>query len=182
VEGESLRQVIRQRGPLSPLGAAEVITQVCAALDEAHRQGVIHRDIKPDNIMVHSAIGGLRVKVLDFGSVKDKNKDAKKLTVLGTTIGSPYYMAPEQVQGQRGDARSDVYSLAVMMFEMLTSRPPFFSEAPGDLIAMHMLQPPPALRDFIPDIDPILERLIEAMLSKDPQVRPLMADVAQQLK
>ena len=130
------------------------------------------------------APGGERAKVLDFGIAKlEGGTQGMVRTRTNMMMGTPVYMAPEQCRGLKTITdRADVYSLAVMMFEMLTSRPPFQSEAPGDLMAMHMLQPPPSLREFIPDVDPVLQRLIEAMLGKDPQTRPSMTEVAQQLK
>jgi serine/threonine protein kinase len=98
-------------------------------------------------------------------------------------MGTPVYMAPEQCRGLKtiGD-RADVYALGVMLYEMLASRPPFWAEAPGDVIGMHMFQPPPSIRQFVPDVDQRLERLLESMLQKDPQVRPAMAEVGRVLK
>ena len=130
------------------------------------------------------APGGERVKVLDFGIAKlEPGTQGSVRTRTNTMMGTPIYMSPEQCRGLKTISdRADVYSLAVMMFEMMTSRPPFDSEAPGDLIAMHMFKPPPSLRDVIPDADPALQGMLEAMLSKDPQARPPMSAVAQQLK
>jgi serine/threonine protein kinase len=99
LEGLSLRQIIKQEGPLSPSVAAEITTQVCAALDEAHQRHVVHRDIKPDNIIINSTTAGLRVKVLDFGIAKLRDDVASHLTQTGSVMGTPHYMSPEQCLG-----------------------------------------------------------------------------------
>ncbi len=118
LDGEELRIVLKRTHVLPPARVIRMLSQMAIGLDEAHARHFVHRDLKPDNIFLCGTRDGDVVKLLDFGSVKDKNKDAKKLTVLGTTIGSPYYMAPEQAQGlDTLDARADVFALAAITYE-----------------------------------------------------------------
>lgn len=187
LEGDSLRTRMTREVRLSETDTMRLGRQIALAVAAAHAKQIVHRDLKPENIMIIAdadAPGGERAKVLDFGIAKlDPGVQGSVRTRTNTMMGTPIYMSPEQCRGLKTISdRSDVYSLAVMMFEMITSRPPFDSEAPGDLIAMHMFKPPPSLRDVVPDVDPVLQGMIEAMLSKDPQVRPPMSAVAQQLK
>src|ERR1051325_3020567 len=125
LEGESLRKIIKQQGPLPCSTAAEILSQVCAGLDEAHRHHIIHRDIKPDNIIINVTVTGIRVKVLDFGIAKIYDHTASSLTQTGNVLGTPHYMSPEQCIGEELDSRADVYSLGVVLYEMLTGRVPF---------------------------------------------------------
>src|SRR5713226_1427581 len=153
VEGESLRQMIKQRGPLTPSASAEIISQVCAALDEAHRHSIIHRDIKPDNIIVNVSATGLRVKVLDFGIAKLRDDVAGNLTQTGSILGTPHYMSPEQCLGEELDSRADIYSLGVVLYEMLTGTVPFNSPTPAAVVVQHVNQspaPPNVLNASIP--------------------------------
>lgn len=187
LEGDSLRTRLTREVRLSEADTMRLGRQIALAVAAAHAKQIVHRDLKPENIMIIAdpdAPGGERVKVLDFGIAKlEPGVQGSVRTRTNTMMGTPVYMSPEQCRGLKTISdRSDVYSLGVMMFEMMTSRPPFDSEAPGDLIAMHMFKPPPVLRDAIPDTDPVLQGMLEAMLSKDPQARPPMSAVAQQLK
>ena len=127
VEGQSLRQIIREQGPLMPSAAAEVLRQSCAAIDEAHRQSIIHRDIKPDNIIVSISGSSFRVKVLDFGIAKLRDMAATNMTQTGSVMGTPHYMSPEQCVGEELDGRSDIYSLGIVLYEMLAGVVPFNS-------------------------------------------------------
>ncbi len=118
LDGEELRVVLKREKSLPPERLVRMLSQTAIGLDGAHAKAFVHRDLKPDNLFLCGTREGDIVKILDFGSVKDKNKDAKKLTVLGTTIGSPYYMAPEQAQGlETLDARADVFALAAITYE-----------------------------------------------------------------
>lgn len=108
-EGQSLRDIIKQQGPVTPSAAAEIMSPVCAALDEAHRQNIVHRDLKPDNIIVAMTNTGLRAKVLDFGIAKMRDLSASNLTQTGAVMGTPYYMSPEHCMGEELDHRSDIY-------------------------------------------------------------------------
>src|SRR5215510_6482135 len=128
-EGVSLRSLVERQGTLAETDAAEIIRQVCAALDEAHRQGVVHRDIKPQNIVVQTIQKRLQVKVLDFGSAASIDITTR-LTRNGAVIGTPHYMSPEYCLGEELDGRSDIYSLGIVLFEMLTGVVPFDSPTP----------------------------------------------------
>ena len=126
LEGEELRTVLKREKSAPARARRPHARQVAIGLDEAHRRQLVHRDLKPDNLFLCGTREGDIVKILDFGSVKDKNRWRKKLTVLGTTIGSPFYMAPEQAQGlDTLDARADVWALAAIAYECLTGNVPF---------------------------------------------------------
>ena len=172
VEGETLRHIIKQQGPLSPSAAAEIVSQVCGALDEAHRLNIIHRDIKPDNIVVNVMASGLRVKVLDFGIAKLRDDAAGNLTQTGSIFGTPHYMSPEQCLGEELDGRSDIYSLAVVLYEMLTGILPFNSPTASAVVVQQVTQPPPPLRALNPSIPPPVERTVLRALEKQRQARP----------
>lgn len=187
LEGESLRTRLDREARLSEVDSMRLGRQVASALASAHSKSIVHRDLKPENVMLIAdaeAPGGERVKVLDFGIAKlDAPGVSSFRTRTNTVMGTPTYMAPEQCRGIKtiGD-RVDVYALGVMLFEMVSGRPPFVAEAPGDIIGMHMFQPPPMLDGYMPHCDPALKRLIHSMLGKDPATRPSMNDVAQTLK
>src|SRR3954471_24375859 len=125
IEGRSLAQIIRDDGPLSPDRAADVATDVAAALGFAHRNGVVHRDVKPGNVLLTPSG---QVKVTDFGIARAEQ--AEDLTKTGSVMGTATYFSPEQAQGQRLDGRADVYSLGVVLYEMLTGTPPFVADNP----------------------------------------------------
>lgn len=159
VAGESLADVI-DAGPLHPRRALVIARQTLLGLDYAHQYGLVHRDLKPGNIMVsrRGDPGGERdhVKLLDFGVVKILADTAnlfgwEKLTQTGVTFGTPTYMPPEQALGRPIDGRADLYSLGVVLFEMLTGRPPFSSEDSMKLLRMHISQPPPTLASICGD-------------------------------
>jgi serine/threonine protein kinase len=124
--GEELRATLKREGHLAPERLVRMISQVALALDEAHSKKLVHRDLKPENLFLCQTSGGDMVKVLDFGSVRDNTNNAKKLTVMGTTIGSPYYMPPEQAQGLDSlDGRADVWALGAIAYECLAGQVPF---------------------------------------------------------
>ncbi|HEX7957015.1 MAG TPA: protein kinase, partial [Pyrinomonadaceae bacterium] len=175
VGGESLRRIIRERGPLTPSAAGEVMRQVCSALDEAHRQGIVHRDLKPDNIIVETAQQGLRVKVLDFGIAKLRDTAASNLTQTGSVMGTPHYMSPEQCVGEELDSRSDIYSLGVVLFEMLCGTVPFNSPTSTAVVVQHVTQPPPSLRAVNMSIPDAVERVVRHALEKRREDRPQTA-------
>ncbi|HEY0250817.1 MAG TPA: serine/threonine-protein kinase, partial [Kofleriaceae bacterium] len=145
--GESLTQfVMRSGGRLDPSIAQIIVQQILAALDAAHVSGVIHRDLKPDNVVLvrdPSAPGAIRVKLLDFGIAKLARAGDKIETKGGTILGTPTYMAPEQCRSLRDvDARCDLYAVGVILFEMLAGRPPFFAESGIAVVRMHLEEPP----------------------------------------
>ncbi len=175
IEGRSLREVSRQQGTLDPSLAAEVTSQVCAALDEAHRQHIVHRDIKPDNIILHSSGSGLRVKVLDFGIAKLRDDTASHLTQTGSVMGTPHYMSPEQCLGEELDNRADIYSVGVVLYELLCGRVPFDSPISTAVVVQHVNQQPPSLRTLNPAISPQMEAAVLRALEKRREARPQTA-------
>ena len=176
LDGEELRIALKREKGMAPARLVRMLSQVALGLDEAHAKQFVHRDLKPDNIFLCGTREGDVVTLLDFGSVKDKNKDAKKLTVLGTTIGSPYYMAPEQAQGlDTLDARADVFALAAIAYECITGFVPFDgTNGPSILLAILTKDPiPPTKRGAggrFP-IPPALDDVLEEALVKNPNIR-----------
>jgi serine/threonine protein kinase len=182
VEGLSLRQIIKQEGPLPPSVAAEITVQVCAALDEAHRHNIVHRDIKPDNIIINASIAGLRVKVLDFGIAKLRDDVASHLTQTGSVMGTPHYMSPEQCLGEELDSRADIYSMGIVLYEMLCGRVPFNSPVSTAVVVQHVNQPPQSLRAINTGISPQVEAVVFHALEKPRDARPATAGaLAQEL-
>jgi hypothetical protein len=165
VEAGTLQRHMRQ--PMGVGTIAKIIEQLADALDYAHRRGVIHRDIKPTNVLMEEGRWPL---LADFGIAKMVGGDTG-LTATGVGIGTPAYMSPEQGQGQPVDARSDVYSLGVMLFEMLTGRVPFMADTPVGIVMQHILNPPPAPRSLNPAIPEAVERVVFKALAKDPDDR-----------
>ena len=172
VEGESLRQLIKRQGRLSLAFAAEIISQVCAALDEAHRHNIVHRDIKPDNILIDLRGAKPKVTVLDFGIAKLRGEPAGNLTQTGNVLGTPHYMSPEQCLGEELDGRSDIYSLGIVLYEMLAGVVPFNSPISTAVVVQHVNQPPPSLRGLNGDIAWSVERAVLHALEKRPAARP----------
>jgi serine/threonine protein kinase len=175
VEGESLRSLVKRHGRLAETAAAEIVRQVCAALDEAHRQGIVHRDIKPENILVQTIPGGLQVKLLDFGIAALRDVKAGRLTRAGSVVGTPYYMSPEHCLGEELDGRSDIYSLGVVLFEMLTGVVPFNSPTTTAIVLKHVNDPPPPPRTLNPKISPAVESVVLRALEKRRNARPQTA-------
>jgi hypothetical protein len=166
VPGESLGARIKHRGRLGPEEARSVLHQVADALDYAHRQGVVHRDIKPDNVLVDAETG--RPMLTDFGIAKAPQAGTM-LTVTGHLVGTPHYMSPEQASGRQDlDGRSDLYSLGVMGYVMLSGRLPFEGSTPSDVLLQHLSREPVALRTLAPDVPPTLAGAITRCLAKDP--------------
>jgi serine/threonine-protein kinase len=176
LDGEELRCVLRRDRVLGAARLVRMLSQVAVGLDEAHARNFIHRDIKPDNLFLCGTREGDVVKLLDFGSVKDQSGQRKKLTMLGTTIGSPYYMSPEQAQGLESiDARADVFALAAVAYECVTGEVPFGGvNGPSILLAILSQQPvPPSqrLHNAAQPIPPDLDFAILKALSKGPALR-----------
>lgn len=172
LEGRNLNQVVRKEGPMSVERAIPILIQVCGALQEAHLQGIVHRDLKPENIFL-SNNGGLKdfPKVLDFGLAKVTERELRPgsimLTQEGMVFGTPEFMSPEQAQGKVLDARSDIYSLAVILYEMLTGKLPFEAKTPMEFIQQHVTRPPIPLdgrvpgRTFPPALWPAMAKALE---------------------
>jgi len=176
LDGEELRVVLKREKTIPPERVIRMLSQAALALDASHKAHVVHRDLKPDNLFLCGAREGDAVKVLDFGSVKDKSKDAKKLTVLGTTIGSPYYMAPEQAQGlDTLDARADVFALAAIAYECICGTVPFGgTNGPSILLAIMTEEPdPPTVKGAKEKwpIPPAMDEVMELALAKNPNIR-----------
>jgi serine/threonine-protein kinase len=177
LEGETLA---RRIGRVGAMPAADVITlgvQAASVLEAAHRAGIIHRDLKPDNLFIvnnQETESGERVKVLDFGIAKlSSSASAKSMhTQTGMLMGTPLYMSPEQCRGTgQIDARSDIYSFGLILYQLLSGELPFVSEGMGELFDMQMNRPPPPLEKKVPGVNPALAATIEKMLRKDPAER-----------
>lgn len=167
VAGETLSELLSRENRLPHERVLEIALATAEALDYAHSRGVVHRDIKPGNLMVEHENG--KVVLTDFGIARAG--DESQVTLTGTGIGTPTYMAPEQVRGETADGRSDLYALGVLMFRLLAGVPPFQSESPLALLNMHLNDAPPPLRAFLPDVPEWLEAVIERTLRKLPQER-----------
>ncbi len=165
VDGRPLSHLIQQHSPLGLGGVARVLGEALDALQAAHRRAIIHRDLKPDNLMVTR---GGRVKVLDFGIAKLGGEvTAPALTRSGELLGTPHYMAPEQIAAAAVDGRTDVYAAGVILFEATTGQKPFNAESLYDLFKQHMELPPPSPRALRPDLPPAYEAVILQALQKD---------------
>jgi serine/threonine-protein kinase len=164
-------------GRLPSIEAIEVLLQVCAALGAAHSHGVIHRDLKPDNIVLAETHGGTVVKLLDWGIAKLTAPDAASATGCGTLIGTPRYIAPEQARGKRVGEKTDIYSLGAIAYELFLESPPFTADNVADLLAAHLREPVVPPREVWPEIPEELDRLLLAMLAKEPAERPPLDDV-----
>jgi serine/threonine-protein kinase len=176
LDGEELRYILKREKVLPPERLVRLLSQVAIGLDEAHARSFIHRDLKPDNIFLCGTRDGDTVKLLDFGSVKDQSGNRKKLTVLGTTIGSPYYMSPEQAQGLESiDARADVFALGAVTYECVTGEVPFTgNNGPSILLAIMTKEPAPpsakAAGAKFP-VPPALDDVLEEALAKNVAIR-----------
>ena len=174
LEGSTLDQVLHREGPMQAVRAIRVVRQVALSLDEAHGKGIIHRDVKPHNVMLLQRPGEPDfAKVLDFGVAKWVLQD-HRLTATGTTFGTPEYMSPEQVQSKPLDHRTDLYSLGIILYTLLAAAPPFRGESPIT-VAMHHINRrlPPLPRDR--PIPRSVERLLRRLTAKDPARRPFSA-------
>lgn len=176
IEGESLDDVIRKSGALELPRVANIVRQVCYALAEAHDLGIVHRDLKPSNIYLsRKRDGSEEVKVLDFGIAKvlGEQQGMTRLTQTGMIIGTPQYMSPEQVEGLPLDHRSDVYSLGIIMYELLTGETPFQADTPFKLLMKHVKEKPVPPRKFRPNIaiPEAVEKIVLKALEKDPAKR-----------
>jgi eukaryotic-like serine/threonine-protein kinase len=177
-EGQSLREVLERQGPLSLERTAYIIEHASTALQVAHDLGIVHRDIKPDNIMVRTTPTGVEeVKVLDFGiaKLKDMSGGTEKLTNAGMVIGTPNYLSPEQCRAAELDARSDIYSLGIVSYELLSGTCPFSAPTPLAVAMMHTTEAPPALGEKVPGLPKAVEDVVLKALAKKPKDRPQTA-------
>jgi len=181
LRGEDLASFLARHGTLAPPLAAQIAMQILSALDATHMVGVIHRDLKPDNIYLvrdTSAPGAIRVKILDFGIAKlvgapaGAQRTPRPKTKGGSILGTPAYMAPEQCRGGiELDARADLYAVGCILFELLTGRPPFVGGGDGEVMAMHIYEPPPRLSNLVRGLPVELDALLAKLLTKVPDDR-----------
>jgi eukaryotic-like serine/threonine-protein kinase len=168
VEGTSLRAMIRDGQGLPVEKALDLARQICEALVYMHSQGVVHRDLKPENILV-TADG--KIKIMDFGIALDESARRLTWSGLSSTIGTPDYMAPEQVSGRRGDVRTDIYSLGVILFEMLTGSLPYSGPNVYGVMKAKTAEDPQPPTAFKPDLDPHLEEIVLHAIERNPRNR-----------
>jgi serine/threonine protein kinase len=166
VRGENLKRLIRKVGRLAPGQAIPFVCQICAGLDEAHRLGIVHRDLKPQNIMIDE---DGQAKILDFGLARLQTGAAPDQPL--SRSGTPAYISPEQIRGLAVDARADLYSLGVILYEMLTGRTPFHADTVQELLDRHLREPPRDPREINPGISPELSGVVLRCLEKDPANR-----------
>jgi serine/threonine protein kinase len=170
LHGKTLRGVVKAEGRLAPRRAASYGWQALNGLTAVHAQGILHRDLKPANIMLEASEGPIdRVVLIDFGFATFEG--SAKLTLQGTVVGSLTYIAPERLRGEEADPRADLYAMAVILFEMLTGRPPFVAEDDFELIDYHVNVEAPRLRDIDPAMPQALDDLIARALDKQPGER-----------
>ncbi len=202
LEGHTLEDELELKGRLAPPRCAEILSPVAGVLSQLHETGLVHRDVKPTNIFLHRSRQGEVVKVLDFGIARlvgelkagpgdsDLSADAVdllvgagdgRLTPRGGLIGTPVYMAPERISGELLSGASDVYSLGVVLYELLSGRPPFMApdERLLEVLKMHLAKPPPTLGSLCPELAPEAAEVVHAALAKEPRQRPTAAQLAE---
>src|SRR5580700_991115 len=168
VDGKLLRAILNKEGKLPVERAVKLTLAICDALDTMHKHGVVHRDLKPENVMV---LDDDRIKLIDFGIAM--KEEARRITHASVTpaLGTPDYISPEQVKGQRGDQRSDVYAMGAMLYEMLTGQPPFTGPNPLAVMNERVLNDPRPARELNAEISPEIEEVLFRALERDPRNR-----------
>ena len=168
VDGKLLRQILNEQKRLPQARAIKITLGICDALDYIHKQGVVHRDLKPENIMVDAED---RIKLIDFGIAANAGSRRLTFAKLTEAMGTPDYISPEQVKGKRGDARSDVYTLGIMFYEMLTGKVPFVGPNPFVIMNERLLNNPIPPREVNPEISVELQEIIYRALEREPSKR-----------
>lgn len=163
VEGQTLRDIVKTEGPMSEKRAMEIMADVCAALDYSHRHGIVHRDVKPANVMI-TRNGA--VKVMDFGIARAVHDGQAAMTQTAAVIGTAQYLSPEQARGEQVDARSDVYAAGCVLYELITAQPPFTGDSPVAVAYQHVREDPEAPSASNPDVSPELDAVVLQALSK----------------
>lgn len=174
VTGRSLESRIREEGPLPVEEALRIARQLCAGLAEAHRRGVVHQDLKPANVLIEEGSG--RAVITDFGIARLAEKEARPGARAARVAGTPEYMAPEQAQGLPPGPAADLYSLGIILFEMLLGQPPFTAPSAGEVLVQQVTRPAPDVAALRPDLPPVLIEAVRACLHKDPRRRPKDAE------
>ena len=173
IKGESLADKIHNSGALPYATTANIIIQICRGLQEAHSSGIIHRDLKPDNVLLqHKSDRPDWVKIVDFG-ISNFVHGSKKLTKTGRMVGTPEYIAPEQLKDRPIDMRTDLYGIGIMMFEMLTGRVPFDGESAESILMKHLLEDPPTMAEVRPELgeNNLFQPIVDKLLKKNPDDR-----------
>ncbi|MFN8546566.1 MAG: protein kinase [Candidatus Eisenbacteria bacterium] len=158
---------------IDPARLIPMARQICHGLKAAHDSGIVHRDIKPQNVLIGE---GDRVKIVDFGLAARSDTNLSRVTKSGILVGTPPYMSPEQIRGNEIDLRTDIYALGALLFECVTGNPPYMSSNPVQILMMHINDPIPSVRELVPGIPDVLEWLIQTALAKDPADRPQSTD------
>ncbi|MGA2574503.1 MAG: serine/threonine-protein kinase [Bryobacteraceae bacterium] len=168
VDGRLLRQIMNEQGKLPAERAVRIALRIGEVLEYIHKQGIVHRDLKPDNVMVDDED---RVKLIDFGIAAKSGSRRLTFSKLSQVMGTAEYISPEQVKGKRGDARSDLYALGIMLYEMLTGKTPFSGDNPFLIMNDRVLNNPVPPREIDPDISPQLQEIVYRALERDPKSR-----------
>jgi serine/threonine-protein kinase len=175
VEGDDLARMLRKHGPIPFARLGKLVVQVCDSLAEAHQKGIVHRDMKPENIMIITDKRGQEIaKVLDFGLAKlREGAEMNEMTLQGSVVGTPYFMSPEQVHGDEVDGRADIYSLGAVMFRAVTGTYPFDAKTPMAMFTKHLTEPPPSAAERAPELEipSGVSDAIQRCMAKDPAER-----------
>ena len=174
VEGECLAEMLARRGTLSVAEVAPIIAAIVDALAAAHIAGYVHGDVKPENVIVCTTGPAMTVKLIDWGIAKSPGGSVHDGKMA---VGTPHYMAPEQVRGEAIDRRADVYALGVLAYELLVGAPPFSGDSPAELAAQHLTKKPRPVREMRPNVPPAIDALVQKMLGKTRDERPLLETV-----